>query len=63
MSNQHEIIESLLGRIEGNFIDFKVKQYTLDTERQKSAFIKDVIAMANTPRDESAYIVLGGRGN
>ena len=54
-----ETLRILLNRAEGNFLDFKVQQYKFDTEHQRSGFIKDIVSMANTPRSESAYIVIG----
>ena len=59
MSFDHETLRVLLTRAEDNFLDFKVQQYKFDTERQASGFIKDIVSMANTPRNESAYIVIG----
>ena len=59
MSPDIDLLTSLLARTEDSFLDFKVQQYKLDTEWQKSGFIKDIVSMANTPRDESAYIVVG----
>ena len=59
MPHHCNLLNSLLNRAEDNFLDFKVQQYKLETTQQKSRFIKDVIAMANTPRNKSAYIVVG----
>ena len=53
------LLDSLLQRTEDNFLDFKTNQYKLGTERQKSGFLKDILSMANTPRTDSAYIVVG----
>ena len=52
-------LESILQRTEDNFLDFKVQQYKFDTNRQVSGFVKGILSMANTPRNESAYIVIG----
>lgn len=49
----------LLTRAEGDSLDFKADGY--DLKRDRNAFIKDVLALANTPRDTTAYIVLGVR--
>ena len=54
-----ELIDNLLLRQESNDLDFKSGQYNYATKHGKSKFIKDIIAMANTPRSGSAYILLG----
>lgn len=59
--NDNQIIEQLLTRQESNDLDFKSEQYSLDNDKKKSEFIKDILAMANTPRDKSAFILLGVR--
>ena len=53
------LISELLERQESDDLDFKSKQYNLDNARQRSKFVKDIIAMANTPRIGPAYILLG----
>ena len=52
-------IPSLLKRPEGSTLDFKARGYDLSDDRQKRDFAKDLASLANTPRDGSAYIVLG----
>lgn len=47
----------LLTRGEGETLDFKRDGY--DLKKSRGGFIKDLLAMANTPRDTTAYIVLG----
>ena len=59
MSFDQETLDSILQRTEDNSLDFKVQQYKFDTNYQISGFIKDILTMANTPRNESAYIVIG----
>ena len=59
MSFDQETLDSILQRTEDNFLDFKVQQYKFDTNYQISGFVKDILTMANTPRNESAYIVIG----
>ena len=54
-----EELRQLIGRSEGETLDFKEEGYGLKESR--NAFIKDVLAMANTPREQSAHIVLGVR--
>lgn len=57
--NDQELIDSLLKRQEADDLDFKSRPYKLDSNNEKSRFIKDVLAMANTPRAGSAYILIG----
>lgn len=52
-------LRELLSKNENRSIDFKAEPYRLDNDHFKSEFIKDVLAMANTPRDETAHIVIG----
>jgi hypothetical protein len=40
-------------------LDFKQEPFRLDNDHFKSKFIKDILSMANTPRDETSYIVIG----
>lgn len=67
MSTPKEIFENLLKRNESDTVDFKMCNYIFDVgtpkekKRKRAEFVKDIISMANTPRDESAYIVLGVR--
>lgn len=50
-------LAALLSRAESETLDFKASAYDLQTSR--SDFIKDLLAMANTPRDAPGHIVLG----
>ena len=52
---------SLLQRMESETLDFKEKGYRLDIDKGGLDFVKDVLAMANTPREDTSYIVLGVR--
>ena len=54
-----ELIANLLNREESDDLDYKSAMYNLDTKRKKSEFIKDIVAMANTPRNSPAYILIG----
>ena len=54
-----QLVENLLNRQESDDLDFKAGQYNLDSHRNKSKFIKDIVAMANTPRSGPAYILVG----
>lgn len=49
----------LISRAEGETLDFKEDGYDLVGAR--NVFIRDVLAMANTPRHEAAHIVFGVR--
>lgn len=42
-------------------LDYKSEQYTLNDDRSKSKFVKDILAFANTmrPNGEPAYILIG----
>ena len=51
--------QQLIGRSESQTLDFKEAGYGLKNSRNK--FIKDVLAMANTPREQPAHIVFGVR--
>ena len=57
--NEHKLIEDLLKRQESDNLDFKSGQYNFKKTHGKSGFIKDIVAMANTPRSSSAYIIVG----
>lgn len=54
-----EQFESLLAKMEGETVDFKADAYDLSNEEVKFSLIKDVLCMANTPRESSSFIVLG----
>ncbi len=45
--------------MENETLDFKAKMYDLSYDSNKAKFIKDIISMANTPRDETSYIIIG----
>lgn len=52
-------VRELLQQQESDLLDFKTEPHSFSDEKKISAFIKDILAMANTPRAESAYIVTG----
>ena len=54
-----QLIENLLERQESDDLDFKSGQYNYRNIVGKSKFIKDILAMLNTPRSGSAYILVG----
>lgn len=49
----------LLSRPESDTLDFKERPYDLSQEYSRVDFVKDVLCMANTPRDEPSFIVFG----
>src|SRR6266446_6445824 len=57
--------QQLLSRPESDTLDFKREHYDfagVDNEekaRKRGKFLKDVLCMKNTPRQEPAYIILG----
>jgi hypothetical protein len=51
--------EALLTRAEGETTDFKAAVYDLSNDAGRLSLVKDVICMANTPRDEESVIILG----
>ena len=53
------MFRTLLDRPESETLDFKREPHRLDNDHFKSEFVKDILAMANTPRDEAAYIIIG----
>ena len=57
MSNER--MEKLLSSTETSICDFKQQIYAMDEERGRISFLKDILCMANTVREESAYIVIG----
>ena len=58
-----EKLKEIFARSESRIIDFKSEPHRLDNDHFKSKFIKDIIAMSNSPRDESAYIIIGVKEN
>jgi hypothetical protein len=51
----------LLNRPEGDTLDFKRQLHDLSSPEGEGEFIKDCIAMANTPRESSGFIILAAR--
>ena len=47
--DDHQLIANLLDRLESDDLDFKTEQYYLSNPDGRSKFIKDILAMANTP--------------
>jgi predicted HTH transcriptional regulator len=56
-----EEFERLLARPEGETLDFKQDDYDLTVAEKRNEFIKDVLSMANTPREGDSHIVFGVR--
>jgi tetratricopeptide (TPR) repeat protein len=48
-----------LAKMEGSTLDFKARGYNLSDEGSVVDLMKDVLSMANTPRDQTSYIILG----
>ena len=57
--NDRQLLDELLKRQESDDLDFKSGQYDLDNKDGRSRLIKDIVAMVNTPRSGSAYILIG----
>jgi hypothetical protein len=55
------ILEKLLNRSEGDTLDFKRDQYRYAgaPPEDKGELLKDILAFANTPRGEDAFILIG----
>lgn len=62
MLTEHDIKAMCLAG-ESALLDYKSEQYKLDAEGNKSKFVKDMLAFANTyrPNGESGYILIGIR--
>ncbi len=57
--DDQQLINGLLSSLESEDLDFKSRQYDISKAYPQAKFIKDIVAMANTPRSGSAYILLG----
>jgi len=60
----HKQLFDLLNRPETPYVDFKGGEYDLSTPRGVKGkgyldLLKDILSMSNTPRQESAYIIIG----
>lgn len=57
--------EELIQKAESNSLDFKKEMYDFggsdkkEKDQKRAHFVKDIICMANTPREEPSHIVLG----
>lgn len=58
MINDEQFV-SLLSCMESEVLDFKAREYDLANEDERFSLVKDVLCMANTPRDSTSFIVLG----
>jgi hypothetical protein len=56
----NDLFDKLISHPESDTLDFKEAMYDLSGDG-KYDLIKDVICLANTPRDGSAHIVIGVR--
>ncbi len=59
MADDIQLIEKLLKLAEGKDLDFNSGSIRLDTDYHKAKFVRNIICMANTPRDGSAFIING----
>ncbi len=59
MTADQELAKSLLEMDEGPTVDFKSSSYKFTNDHYKALFVKDIISMANTPREGSSYILTG----
>ena len=50
---------ALLQQMESETLDFKARGYDLTKEGDRFSVVKDVLCMANTPRDSPSFIALG----
>ena len=53
--------QNILARAEGEVLDYKQVGYDLSSSAGRNDFTLDLLALANTPRDGLAHIVLGVR--
>ena len=56
-----ELLERLLHEVEGTSLDFKSAQYPFEhaTDDEKSELLKDILALTNSWRRTTAYILIG----
>jgi hypothetical protein len=56
-----EQLAKILTDGENDHVDFKEKQYALNSEKEqaRAELLKDILAFANTPRREDAFILIG----
>jgi len=54
-----KLTDKLLTRAEGKDLDFKSVPIITNNQKDKARFMKNLICMANTPREGSAYIISG----
>jgi len=54
-----ELIAQLLSKAEGPELDFKSTHLRIDEPYHKAHFVKDLVSMANTRRENSAVIIFG----
>jgi hypothetical protein len=59
MKDDIGLIDKLLKLNERKDLDFKSGSIRLDTDYHKAKFVRNIICMANTPRDGSAFIING----
>lgn len=57
--NDSELLDNLLSHVEGKDLDFKSTHIRIDDDYHKAKLVKNIISMANTPREGSAFIIFG----
>lgn len=65
MQFTNDLLEKLLLKDEDTSLDFKREMYLFNgaNDNQKSELLKDILAFANSWRDEDAYIIIGVHKN
>ena len=61
MPQDLKLLERLLHEAEGTSLDFKSAQYPFEhaTDEEKSELLKDILALTNSWRRTTAYILIG----
>ena len=64
MTFDSRLLENLLNQAEGPALDFKQEQYLFDNADvgTKAELLKDILALANSWRLATAYILIGVKG-
>lgn len=53
------LMEELLATSESRICDFKIKIYNMHDSDNRISFLKDILSIFNTIRDEIGYIIVG----
>ncbi len=54
-----KLMDELLSSTESRLCDFKIQIYDMQNEAGRISFLKDILSIANTIRDEIGYIIVG----